>query len=894
MFGHELTLRTDRSNRSRLGCGIALGRAARAFFPRLALACLLFTLAGSGYAQTNWNTTATNGFWGEAANWSAGIPTNGVLAKFTSSNVTTTFIASSELGPVPHTDRHVLGLDFSGLGDFQVNTNDGTWIVNEGGSRVYGSGTLFIYGSGISVGGGTQTITAPPRVSASTFPIANNGTLNINNSLMMNSGLNGTVTFSGSGNTTVATLSRRWASLNTNFHIVKNGTGTATITGAYSGAGSYTGVGAPTGTTTINGGTISINAEANVGRDPGGYFDADGTFVPGTFNAAALTLNGGALRATASFAIDDGNRGVTLGANGGAFDVPNAAHTLNIANVITGPGSLTKTGSGTLSLTAANTYAGDTRAAAGTLTLGNAAALGGSTLDLVDGDTGTIAFGTPTAYTLGGLKGTRNLDMGGNTLDIGANGQNTTYAGSLSNGSLVKTGGGTLTLTDTNTHGATTVSEGTLKFLTNANLGAAGAGITLDGGTLEYDGTVTNYAVSRPIALTADSVLRGDSSYSVRFTGKVSDGAEAFGLTLAGGYVHLANSTSDYDGTTTVAGGVLYASANGALGSTNGVTVVGSSGILSIETTYSILETLHLNGGVLRTSHGGGATATWAGDIVLGAHSTIRAKVSNGQGTLVVGGQISGDYGLNIGQSATEAGIVKLTGDSTYTGATNVNWGTLVVNGSIAASSGVTLASNTLLQGSGSVPAISGAGLVSPGNSPGILTATSVDPAGGLDFAFEFTAASPDYSNPTGSLNDGLRLTSDSAPFAGALGAGNEIGIYLNVADVNPGDVFLGGFYTDLGQDFSSFLAGATVNAYVALDGNGPTPFEGTSYYALADLPFPLNAVLGSVATTADFGGGAINGYVMQVTVLPEPSAFLLAALALACFLSRRRARHAG
>ena len=894
MFGHDRTLGTNRLDRGWGDRCMAFGRAAKEFFPPLMLACLFVTWAGSGYAQTNWNTTVTNGFWGETGNWSNGLPGNSVLTNFTSSNITTTFIASAELGPVPHEDRHVLGLAFSGLGDFQVNTNDGTWILDEDEERVYGSGTLFIYGSGISVAGGTQSITAPPRVSTSAFPITSDGTLNINNSLMMNSGLNGTVTFSGSGSTTVAKLSRRWASLDTNFHIVKTGAETLTITGAESGAGSYTGVGAPTGTTTINGGAISINAEANLGRDPGGYYTAANDFVAGVFDPSALTLNGGVLRATASFAIDDSNRGVTLGASGGGFDAPNVAHTLTIANGITGPGSLTKTGAGSLSLSAANDYTGDTRPAAGTLALDNAAALGGSTLDLAEGDTGVIAFGAPTAYTLGGLKGTRNLDMDGKTLNIGANGQSTTYAGSFSNGSLVKTGSGTLTVSGANTHGATTVSEGTLRFLVDANLGAAGAAITLDGGTLQYDGTVSNYAVSRPITLTADSVILGDTSYSVRLTGKVSDATEAFGLTLAGGYVHLANSTSDYDGATTIADGVLYASANGALGSTSGATVVESNGILSIETTYSILEPLRLNGGVLRTSRGGGATAAWAGDITLGANSTIRAKVSNGQGTLVVSGQISGDYGLNIGQSATEAGIVKLTGNSTYTGATNVNWGTLVVNGSIAASSGMTLASNTLLQGSGSVPAIGGAGLVSPGNSPGILTATSVDPADGLDFAFEFTEAAPDFSSPTGSDNDVLRLTSSSAPFVGMLDGGNDVGIYLNVAEVNPGDVFLGGFYTELGQDFSSMLAGATVNAFVALDANGPTLFEGTGYYDLADLAFPLNAVLGSVAATADFGSGPINGYVMQVTVLPEPSAFLLAALALALLVTRRRTQRMG
>ena len=88
------------------------------------------------------------------------------------------------------------------------------------------------------------------------------------------------------------------------------------------------------------------------GANTGGYWSGS-TWVDGAFNAAAVTLDGGTLRIGGSMTIDDSNRGITLGTNGGTFST-DANNTLTIgsaatsyANVITGAGALTKTGSGT-------------------------------------------------------------------------------------------------------------------------------------------------------------------------------------------------------------------------------------------------------------------------------------------------------------------------------------------------------------------------------------------------------------------------------------------------------------------------------------------------------------------------------------------------------------------
>ena len=93
------------------------------------------------------------------------------------------------------------------------------------------------------------------------------------------------------------------------------------------------------------------------------------------------------------------------------------------SGTITGSGGLSYNSAGTLSLTAANTFSGATRVQAGTLNLGNVNALQNSTLDMNASDAGSIGFGVAgtNTYTVGGLQGSRNLAIGGNSLSVGGN-----------------------------------------------------------------------------------------------------------------------------------------------------------------------------------------------------------------------------------------------------------------------------------------------------------------------------------------------------------------------------------------------------------------------------------------------------------------------------------------
>ena len=135
--------------------------------------------------------------------------------------------------------------------------------------------------------------------------------------------------------------------------LIKNGGGTLVLQG---GNGYF-------GPTTINGGTLSISSNNNLGDIASG---------------AALTLNGGAtLIATASLDLDNNGanaRPVTINGNT-TFDVADGS-ILTVRGVVDGNGTLTKTGNGNLILTQANTYPGGATLKGGTLTAGNGQALG--------------------------------------------------------------------------------------------------------------------------------------------------------------------------------------------------------------------------------------------------------------------------------------------------------------------------------------------------------------------------------------------------------------------------------------------------------------------------------------------------------------------------------------
>jgi hypothetical protein len=297
---------------------------------------------------------------------------------------------------------------------------------------------------------------------------------------------------------------------------------------------------------------------------------------------------------------------------------------------------------------------------------------------------------------------------------------------------------------------------------------------------------------------------------------------------------------------------------------------------------------------------------TFSANLVLGDHQVwdigtggVTAAAINtsgklleitGSGTARITGAVSGTGGLALSGRRLE-----LSGSSSYTGGTWAHAGALVVDGNIAASSGVALDAGAALGGSGRVSAISGAGMVGPGNSPGILTATSVAPAGGLDFGFEFTQeGAPLWATGTASGNDVLRLTDPTTPFTTTLGASNAIDVYLGVTALSLGDTFQGGFFTDASSSFLSSIQNAAFTYYVLGNGAGTAKtYNGQGYYLLDTSFWPsyetVNVSTVSVAS-ANFADGTVtNGQVMQLVVVPEPAAIGLALLGMALAALARR-----
>jgi autotransporter-associated beta strand protein len=236
--------------------------------------------------------------------------------------------------------------------------------------------------------------------------------------------------------------------------------------------------------------TVTVASAVTVGKMKFGNTNSYTIAGP---QAITMQMTGG----NAMISVSSGSHAITanmLLASDTKVSVTNAAETLALNGVIGGSGALTKGGSGNVTLGAPNSYNGETRIAAGTLTVAHVQALQGSTVSLSGG---TLNLNGLSA-TLGGLSGAGNLAVpDGRTLTVGANNADTTFAGTISGtgANLAKTGSGTLALSGSNTYsGATAINQGTLRLAYQAPAGAV-ARWTFDNTTADatgngHDGTL--------------------------------------------------------------------------------------------------------------------------------------------------------------------------------------------------------------------------------------------------------------------------------------------------------------------------------------------------------------------------------------------------------------------
>jgi CSLREA domain-containing protein len=445
-----------------------------------------------------------------------------------------------------------------------------------------GSGTLAL----TKAGAGTETLTGANTYSGTTTISA--GTLQLGIANAIPNGSNVTVTgtldlnglsdtigaLSGSGTvdnltaggTPTLTVGNNNAG-GTFSGVIKNNTGTVSLTKAGTGTEILTGANTYSGTTTISAGTLQI-----------GNGGTSGTLG----NAGALTDN-----AALTF---------------------NRTDTITVSNAISGSGSLTQAGTGTLILGAADTYSGATTISAGTLQLGIASAIpNGSNVTV----TGTLDL-NGLSDTIGALSGSGTVDnvtAGGTpTLTVGNNNAGGTFSGVIQNTTgtvnLTKAGTATEILTGANTYsGTTTISAGTLQIGNGGTSGTLGTNAVTDNAALVFN---------RTDIVTVSNQITGTGT-----------------LTQAGAGTVILTATNAYSGTTTISSGTLQVGNGGTTGTLgglpgsvidNGALVFNRSNSITIANTVTGSGSLTQEGsGILfiaGTMSYGGATNVSAGTLV--------------------------------------------------------------------------------------------------------------------------------------------------------------------------------------------------------------------------------------------------------------------------------------
>jgi fibronectin-binding autotransporter adhesin len=262
------------------------------------------------------------------------------------------------------------------------------------------------------------------------------------------------------------------------------------ILGASSlGAATVTGAGSQWTTSSnllIGGDNFSTTGNGTLNVTNGGVLTASSINV---FSGGNVTVDQGQI--STAYLDSTGSGGtinlVTDPFSGPALTVSNPGASSTYGGVISGAGTLYKSGGSTLTLTGQNTLTGKTVIAGGQVILGNAEALQSSVVDF-ETKNGLNLNGLITAF-LGSITGGSDQDFGSTSIYLDGSATDQTYSGNMTGlGTLTKLGTKRLILTGTKNFMAfTELDQGALQV--NGKL--QGVGVTVNsGGTLAGTGQV--------------------------------------------------------------------------------------------------------------------------------------------------------------------------------------------------------------------------------------------------------------------------------------------------------------------------------------------------------------------------------------------------------------------
>lgn len=558
-----------------------------------------------------------------------------------------------------------------------TSTFTGTTRV-DGGLLVFGNATSMPTSAFDTTGSGTlqlasgTTVTLGGLAGGGAFNPTGYGTIS---SLVLNAQPGNTWTYSGN-------LANGAAGM----ELVK--TGTSLAAAAAPGIQVLSGTSQYTGATRITGGVLQFAVpSALYGGNVGSWTAAN--LVTGSGGGLALNVGGAGEFTTANVAAIAALGSATDGFLPGSFigiDTTNAGGNVDLSAPLADPNGganslgLIKLGSGTLTLSAANTYTGITSVAGGVLAFSGAGGISAAsglavsssaTLDLTS-LTGTGLTVPSLNLSSGGI-----LSLGSKTLTFGTAGSSALSGAIVSGaGGLVYTGTNALVVNGSNTiAGPVTLAAGSLMFLQNPfGLGDAAVGTTLEEGSRIYLlSSANSSAIPEPFTVTGSATIQSGNSVAFTLAGPMAVSGTLNLSTDAGAAMTISGSMSGA-GTVLKNGG-----ANLTLSNTTSVNTF-SGPFQQLGTgTVSVLAATGLGTG--RASITGSAAGpinftnvvgTIPTALSFGVGSTAGTTLNNVNGTF--GGNITGDGGTG-GLTKSGTATTVLSGTNTYVGNTTISSG---------------------------------------------------------------------------------------------------------------------------------------------------------------------------------------------------------------------------